>query len=104
MNKRKVLETHQQASRCSVENKPSRSLGATAIHFAPDVRIDNANAQQQVFSSEEQALEFLLSGIVEKMGGASEERSEMADFLGMLLDTDPELKAEVLAGVSIRPK
>jgi hypothetical protein len=26
----------------------------------------------------------------------------MADFLTMLLDTDPELKGEVLAGVAIR--
>jgi hypothetical protein len=26
----------------------------------------------------------------------------MADFLGMLLDTDPELKEEILANVSIR--
>jgi hypothetical protein len=57
---------------------------------------------QQVFSSEEQALDFLLGSIVEKLGDDSTAKSEMADFLAMLLDTDPELKEEVLSGVAIR--
>lgn len=58
--------------------------------------------EQQVFSSEEQALEFLLGSVVEKIGDDATAKAEMADFLTMLLDTDPELKDEVLAGVAIR--
>jgi hypothetical protein len=57
---------------------------------------------QQVFSSEEQALDFLLGSIVDKLGDDSVAKAEMADFLTMLLDTDPELKEEVLSGVAIR--
>jgi hypothetical protein len=102
MKKKTALETATQAPRRTLENSPSRTVRATGIQFSPDVEGPEAPAPRQVFSSEDQALEFLLSGIVDKLGGSAEERSEMADFLGMLLDTDPDLKAEVLAGVAIR--
>jgi len=58
---------------------------------------------RQVFSSEEQAIDFLLGNILEKLGDDAEAKAEMADFLTMLLDTDPQLKEEVLDGVAIWP-
>jgi hypothetical protein len=77
----------------------SADAGADADEGCCACEVDG---ERQVFSSEEQALEFLLGSVVEKIGDDPTAKAEMADFLTMLLDTDPELKDEVLAGVAIR--
>jgi len=55
-----------------------------------------------VYSSEEQALRVLVESIVAKMGDSPQERIEMAEFLDMVLDTDPELRSQILAQTTIR--
>lgn len=90
------------------EGKPQRlvNVASCSVDGAADDKEGCSTCaigdEQQIFSSEEQALEFLLGSVVEKIGDDPTARAEMADFLTMLLDTDPELKGEVLAGVAIR--
>ena len=57
---------------------------------------------RQVYSSEAQALEVLVGSIVSKVSGTPEGEREMAEFLHTILDTDPTLRQEILAGISIR--
>ena len=56
----------------------------------------------QVFSSEEQALSFLVDSVTGKLGDSEVERTQMHEFLNLLLDTDPTLREEILAAVTIR--
>ena len=72
MNKKIALRTAQRNSTKALENRPSRSSRVAQVHFSPEVASPGHSLPQQVFSSEDQALEFLLSGIVDKLGGSSE--------------------------------
>jgi hypothetical protein len=44
----------------------------------------------------------LISSITEKLGDEGMEGSQMREFLSLILDTDPTLKAEILQGISLR--
>lgn len=66
--------------------------------FAQGV-IDDAQAAR---GSEEEALSFLISNITEKLGEQGMARAQMAEFLSLILDTDPTLKEEILQGISPR--
>jgi|688.fasta_scaffold1346496_2 hypothetical protein len=57
---------------------------------------------QGVWTSEEEALGCLISSITEKLGDEGMEGSQMREFLSLILDTDPTLKAEILQGISLR--
>jgi hypothetical protein len=85
----------------SIENAPSRAASRAASKSLAIIQTDEDQARQE-FSSEDQAIDFLLGSVVDKLSGNPEDRADMADFLGMLLDTDPELKEEILANVAIR--
>jgi hypothetical protein len=52
--------------------------------------------------SSNDALTFLVENIVDNLGEGGEEQTQMRDFLNLLLDTDPTLRDEILAGVSER--
>lgn len=56
----------------------------------------------QVFSSEEQALSFLVDSVTSKLVDSGPEKAQMHEFLSLLLDTDPTLREEILAAVTIR--
>jgi hypothetical protein len=86
----------------SLVNSPSRSLAAS--QSAPGEQFTQQEQPQgkQVYDSEEGALEVLVESIVGKLGDSPRERREMADFLNMLLETDPTLRHEVLSGVVVR--
>jgi hypothetical protein len=56
----------------------------------------------QVFSSEEQALEVLVSQVVSRYEDDPEEQAEMREFLYDILETDPALRNEILSGATIR--
>jgi len=84
----------------SLENAPSRT-SARATPKSLNIIAADEEARQE-FSSEDQAIDFLLGSVVDKLSENPEDRADMADFLGMLLDTDPELKEEILANVAIR--
>jgi hypothetical protein len=57
---------------------------------------------QGVWTSEEEALGCLISSITEKLGDEGMEGAQMREFLSLILDTDPTLKAEILQGISLR--
>ena len=54
------------------------------------------------FDNEDEALSSLMSSVLDNLGSNTDERSEMQSFLQTLLDTDPELKKELLEGVTVR--
>jgi hypothetical protein len=56
----------------------------------------------QIFSSEEQALSFLLNSVTEKLGDVGLESSQLHEFLSLVLESDPQLREQILSGVSIR--
>jgi hypothetical protein len=85
----------------SIENVPSRTASRPTPKSLTIIDPDEEMARQE-FSSEDQAIDFLLGSVVDKLSDNPEDRADMADFLGMLLDTDPELKEEILANVAIR--
>ncbi|MEY4700213.1 MAG: hypothetical protein RL326_400 [Pseudomonadota bacterium] len=85
----------------SLENAPSRDATRVKPKSLAIIQADDEDVRQE-FSSEDQAIDFLLGSVVDKLSENPEDRAEMADFLGMLLDTDPALKEEILANVSIR--
>lgn len=52
-------------------------------------------------SSEQEALNFLLSSITDKLGDQGVEKAQMHEFLSIILDTDPALKEEILRGIRV---
>lgn len=85
----------------SLENAPSRGTAGSTPKSLAIIQADEDHARQE-FSTEDQAIDFLLGSVVDKLSDNPEDRADMADFLGMLLDTDPQLKEEILANVAIR--
>jgi hypothetical protein len=91
------VATSNSKTRRRLTNTPSRTLAENQVA---------ANSPQppagQFYSSEKQALEVLVGGIVGKLADSPKEQLEMAEFLDMVLETDPELKREILAATTIR--
>jgi hypothetical protein len=56
----------------------------------------------QALSSEEKALDFLVASITDKLSGTGQERSQMHEFLSLILETDPALKEEILQEITLR--
>jgi hypothetical protein len=52
-------------------------------------------------SSEQEALECLLSSITDKLGDQGVEKAQLHEFLSLILDTDPALKEEILRGIRV---
>lgn len=94
--------------------KPSKSAprpaGATevgpeggAISFDDlDLNTVLREAQKQVFQSEEDALAFFFTRLVESHPGDPAEGAQMREFLEVLLETDPQLREDLLSTVSIK--
>ncbi len=101
MTKKALKVAEEKVATRSLENAPSRGATRAKPKSLAIIQVDEEDARQE-FSSEDQAIDFLLGNVVDKLSENPEDRAEMADFLGMLLDTDPELKEEILANVSIR--
>lgn len=89
-----------------VQTKRPRSLALEGIPTIDEVRSTFTNAfmaeATQAFSSEEQAVSLLLSNITDKLGTEGSDKSQMHDFLRLVLETDPALKDEILEGITIR--
>jgi hypothetical protein len=103
----KVAVTEATKSKGRIFNAPSRTGAAsnltssTTSEVVEQKMVLNAMTSQ-VFSSEEQAIETLLSNVVSRFSDDPSERADMADFLEMILETDPGLREEILAGATIR--
>jgi hypothetical protein len=82
-------------------NTPSRTAEQMSKANSPLSSLTEAIGTQ-VFSSEEQALEVLVSQVVSRFEEDPEEQVEMREFLNVILETDPELRNEILSGVTIR--
>ena len=96
----KVLEKPGVKHKGRLTNSPARSAerGAQA---APAQRPESA-VQCQVFNSEDQAIEVLLSQVVGRLEDDPAEQADMKAFLAELLETDPVLRDEILSEVTIR--
>jgi len=68
--------------------KPSEQVDGFTSAFVDGVLTEAS----QAFSSETQALDFLVSSITDKLGAEGGERSQMLEFLNLILETDPALK------------
>jgi hypothetical protein len=58
--------------------------------------------QNRAFESEEQALDFFIDSVCNKLGDGTAEQGEMQEFLRLLVDTDPTFGEELLKGVGVR--
>ena len=81
-------------------NTPSRTLGESQVVQSVQPAVDAPVGQ--VYSSESQALEVLVESLVSKLADSPQEQLEMAEFLDMVLETDPELRSQILAQTTIR--
>ena len=83
-----------------------RPLATTKAPTVESVRSSFADAvlteASQTLSSEERALDFLVSSITEKLGSEGVERTQMHEFLNLILETDPALKEEIMQEISPR--
>jgi hypothetical protein len=100
MNKKavKVSEGQTKESTRALVN----SVSATSdIHSEHNAKVEDP-FQGQTFESEDSAINFLLKSVVSRLGIDTPEGADMQDFLDMVLESDPMLREELLAGVSIR--
>ncbi len=59
-------------------------------------------AQQRTFASEQEALAFFYDKLLSKSAEDSQEEAQMREFLELLVETDPKLKADLLSAVRVR--
>ena len=90
------------------EIRPMTSLSQSVARIGPDVTEPLSPFAEQVldeakqcFSSEDEGLSFLVETIVDKLGEGSDDRSQMHEFHKLLLESDPLLREEILAGISV---
>lgn len=102
MAKKALKLEEEKVKKNSLVNTPSRSGISQVQDLSANMVVDAVESQGQLFSSEGQALELLVGSIVDKLSDGSKDKAEMADFLNLLIDTDPRLREEILAGVTIR--
>ena len=79
------------------EAPPVANEGSSA--WAENV-VDQASSQG--FSSDNEAIDFLLKSVIENLGDQAPDKAQLQEFLSLLLDTDPGLREEILAGISHR--
>ncbi len=98
----KVVTTPEPTAKRQLVNTPSRTAEQQPA-AQESVRSSIAEGLgAQVFSSEEQALEVLVSQVVSRYEDDPEEQAEMKEFLNTILETDPVLRSEILSGATIR--
>ncbi len=90
-----------------IDNAPSASTTSEAQGRDASESLSGQDTQGdpfggQVFESEEGAINFLLESVVRRLGSDTPEGADMHDFLDMVLESDPTLRDELLAGATIR--
>jgi hypothetical protein len=96
----KVVEKSDRQYKGLLTHSPNRSAKKNASVDRPQ-RVDSAG-HCQVFNSENQAIEALLSQVVGRLEDDPAEQADMKAFLSELLETDPVLREEILSEVTIR--
>jgi hypothetical protein len=82
-------------------NSPSTTAQQSAASYVAPNDLAEGLAKQ-VFSSEEQVLEVLVSQVVSRYEDDPGEQAEMKEFLHTILETDPDLRSQILSGATIR--
>lgn len=82
--------------------KSRRVQPSAPVNSQPQFAQGVIDETQGARSSEEEALNFLISNITDKLGEQGLEGAQMREFLSLILDTDPTLKEEILQGISVR--
>jgi hypothetical protein len=100
-NARQIRDTIKEprAKRSFAASSRSTHEGQTSLAVSSG---SDEEVGRQVYSSDAQALEVLVRSIVGKVSDSPEGEREMAEFLHTVLDTDPTLRQEILAGISVR--
>jgi hypothetical protein len=96
----KVLDKPEGQFKGRLTNSPSRS--AEKVVREEQARSSNSAAQSQVYNSQDQAIEALLSQVVSRLEDDPAEQADMKAFLSDLLEIDPVLRDEILSEVTIR--
>lgn len=95
-----------QTKNLRLANSIVRPMASAKAPTVESVRSSFADAvlteASQALSSEEKALDVLVSCITDKLGGEGQERSQMHEFLTLMLETDPALKEEIMQEISPR--
>lgn len=100
MNKKAVKASVEQVKEST--RQLANSVSATGVkHSSPNAVVED-HFLGQTFESEDSAINFLVGSVVNRLGADTPEGADMQDFLDMVLESDPSLREELLAGVSIR--
>jgi hypothetical protein len=106
MNKKrsnlKVVTQPEPRAKGQLGNSPSRTSEPQPVAQESARSVIAEGFGKQVFSSEEQALDVLVSQVVSRYEDDPEEQEEMKQFLHTILETDPVLRGEILSGATIR--
>jgi len=54
--------------------------------------------QRRTFTSEQEAIDFLIAAVASRLADSADQEADMCQFLKLLVDTDPELKGQLLEG------
>ena len=100
MNK-KAVKVMEEAGKDSARELVNSMSATAGTHSDRDAKVDDL-FQGHTFESEDSAIEFLLSSVVSRLGVGTPEGADMQDFLDMVLQSDPSLREELLAGARIR--
>lgn len=90
------------------QERTTKSIGMGDGSAPSELSQSVLSEARQSFSSEEQALSFLLNSVIEKLGdgeklrGGGAESTQLHEFLKLVLETDPDLREQVLSGIAIR--
>lgn len=74
-----------------IESSMSEAVKALANHM-----------QTRQFNTEEEAINFLISSVTAKLAEDPTTQGQMKEFLELLVETDPELKQEIVHAIKTR--
>lgn len=88
-----------------IVSKPAKEAATDGSSAAIDslaLNVALVEAQQRTFVDQQEALSFFYERLLEQFADDAEEKAYMLEFLELLIETDPVLKADLLAAVKIR--
>lgn len=105
MVKKAVKKRDVEGSRRRVTQAPRppevKSAGQAAVE-ALDLNATLVEARGRTFESEQEALTFFFDRLVSQGGGTLVEQRQMLEFLELLLETDPQIKEDLLSGIKVK--
>lgn len=106
---KRATKEREELSPARKAGRPARSKGGAPESADAGPAIDDlalnavlAEVQQRTFADEQEALSFFYDRLLESAAENPEEREQMLEFLQLLVETDPALKADLLGAARIR--